>query len=174
MELESKRLLLTSISQKHALEVFSYRSDAITNQYQGWIPNSLAEVEDFITNKVCKTFNVSDTWSQMVIICQESNKIIGDIGIHFIDDKQVEIGCTLCKEQHGKGFANEALRAVINLLFKQFSKHRIIASIDPQNINSAKMVERLGFKKEAHFRKSLCIDGEWVDDVVYAILAEEW
>jgi len=49
-------------------------------------------------------------------------------------------------------------------------KHRLIASIDPGNINSAGLVEKLNFRKEAHFKESILSNGVWVDDVIYAIL----
>lgn len=49
-------------------------------------------------------------------------------------------------------------------------KHRIVGSIDPKNTSSFKLFEHLGFRKETHFHKSLLINREWVDDIVYAIL----
>jgi len=176
MELKSQRLRLQSIRKEHAKEVFDYRSDASINKHQGWIPKNLAEVYDFIDNKVSKNIDKTATWYQLVIINKEDNKVIGDIGIHFLDEdkKQVEFGCTLAKPEHGKGFANEALSEIIRFLFKDLNKHRIVASVDPANLKSIAMLERLNFRKEAHFVKSIWIDGEWVDDVIYAILREEW
>jgi RimJ/RimL family protein N-acetyltransferase len=64
--------------------------------------------------------------------------------------------------------------AVVNYLFTDLGKHRIIASIDPRNTRSVKLLERLGMRKEAHFVKSVMIDGKWCDDCIYAILSEEW
>ncbi|WP_461632989.1 GNAT family N-acetyltransferase [Labilibaculum euxinus] len=176
MELHSKRLCLQTIQNKHAKEVFDYRSDAKTNQYQGWIPKNIDDVYDFINNKVSKSIDQIDTWYQLVIICREDEKVIGDIGIHFLDEnkKQVELGCTLAKSHHGKGFANEALSEVIKFLFTDLNKHRITASVDPANVKSIAMLERLDFRKEAHFIKSIFVDGEWIDDVIYAILKDEW
>ncbi|MUP40042.1 GNAT family N-acetyltransferase [Labilibaculum euxinus] len=176
MELHSKRLCLQSIQNKHAEEVFDYRSDAKTNQYQGWIPQNIDDVYDFIRNKVSKSIDQIDTWYQFVIISREDQKVIGDIGIHFLDEnkEQVELGCTLAKSHQGKGFANEALSEVIKSLFTDLNKHRITASVDPANVKSIAMLERLGFRKEAHFIKSIFIDGEWIDDVIYAILKDEW
>ena len=171
--IESKRTLLRPIAESDKEAVFAYRSDAETNKYQGWIPKSLDEVKDFISRNPAK-FNQADTWFQLVIIDQESDRLIGDVGIHFIDEQQVEIGCTLAKDIQGKGFATEALQAVINYLFKKLNKHRIIGSIDPLNTNSIGLLERLGFRKEAHFKQSLLINGEWVDDIIYAILKREW
>jgi len=63
---------------------------------------------------------------------------------------------------------------VLNYLFKVLLKHRVTASVDPENTKSIILLERIGFQKEAHFRKSYYIDGKWLDDCVYAILEEEW
>lgn len=153
--------------------MFAYRSDAETNEYQSWVPKHVSEVEQFISRNP-EQFNLPDTWFQLVLFELESQEIIGDIGVHFIDEDQVELGCTLAKQYQGKAYANEALTCLIDYLFNKLNKHRIIASIDPLNSASQKMIERLGFRKEAHFKQSLFFKGKWVDDLVYAVLNEEW
>ena len=70
--------------------------------------------------------------------------------------------------------ATEALSALIDMLFDELAKHRIIASIDPRNEPSIRLMERLGFRKEAHFHRSIFMHGEWTDDVIYAMLQSEW
>jgi RimJ/RimL family protein N-acetyltransferase len=164
---------MRQISQADKIEVFKYRSDKETNKYQGWIPKTIEDVEVFI-GKISTQINVPDTWFQFVIIEKISEQIIGDLGIHFIDDEQAEIGCTLSKDFQNKGYATEALTIVIDYLFNELNKHRIVTSIDPGNTPSIQLVERLGFRKEAHFVESLLINGKWVDDIVYAILKREW
>jgi len=171
--IESKRLLIRPILNEDAKAVFAYRSDAITNQYQGWIPKNLSEVDEFIA-KNPKSINQTDSWFQLVMIEKESDELIGDIGLHFIDEHQVELGCTLSKEVHKLGYATESLQRVISFLFETLDKHRITSSIDPLNKPSIDLVERLGFRKEAHFKESLLIDGQWVDDIIYAVLKKEW
>jgi ribosomal-protein-alanine N-acetyltransferase len=155
--------------------VFEYRKDKEINKYQGWIPETIDDVEIFI-GKVAKQFNEPETWFQFVVVEKDSEKIIGDIGIHFFGEEnlQVEIGCTLDKVFQSKGYATESVKCVIDYLFKHIKKHRIITSIDPENTNSIKLVERIGFRKEAHFVKSLFINGKWVDDIVYAITKKDW
>lgn len=81
---------------------------------------------------------------------------------------------TIAQEFQRRGFAAEALSLLLNALFVDLGKHRVFASIDPRNVASQGLVEHLGMRKEAHMVKSLWFKGEWVDDVVYAILAEEW
>ena len=166
IEINTNRLLLRSLKIDDAEAIFNYRSDPIINQYQEWIPRTINDVNDFIKNSVSPIINIVDTWYQFVIIKKDQNNLIGDIGLHFLDadKKQVELGCTLDKDYQGKGYATEALREIINYLFNDLEKRRIVTSIDPRNIKSIGLVERLGFRKEAHFRESLLINGEWVDD----------
>ncbi|MDA3866429.1 MAG: GNAT family protein [Salinivirgaceae bacterium] len=175
MKLETERLRMRPVTIEDKSAIFEYRSDSETNKYQGSIPNSLSDVEAFI-NKLAKHINEPSSWFQLVIIERASEEIIGDLGIHFFgsENKQTEIGCTLNKIYHHRGYATEAVRSVIDYLFHDLNKHRIIASIDPANESSIKLVERLGFRKEAHFVKSLFINGQWVDDIVYALLKDDW
>lgn len=176
VEIKTDRLLLRSIKLNDAEAIFKYRSDAVSNQYQGWIPTTIDDVNDFIKNRVSLIIDMADTWYQFAIVKKDSGELIGDVGIHFIgsDNNQAELGCTLGKKHFGFGYATEALRETTNYLFNELNKHRIVTSIDPKNIKSIKLVERLGFRKEAHFKESILIDGVWVDDLVYAILKDEW
>jgi len=175
MLLETKRLIIRPIKIEDKNEVFKYRSDRETNKYQGWIPTTLSDVETFI-GKISKQINEPKTWFQFIIIEKETQKIIGDLGIHFFDNenKQAEIGCTLNINFQNRGYATESIKRVIDFLFKELKKHRIITSIDPDNKNSIRLVERIGFRKEAHFVESLFINGKWVDDLIYAMIEKDW
>jgi RimJ/RimL family protein N-acetyltransferase len=175
IKLETKRLIIRPIKIEDKNEVFEYRSDSDANKYQGWIPTNLIDVETFI-GKLSKQINEPKTWFQFVIIEKETQKIIGDLGIHFFDNenKQVELGITLNKDFQKKGYATESIKRVIDYLFKDLNKHRIITSIDPENKNSIRLVERIGFRKEAHFVESLSINGNWVDDLIYAMIEKNW
>ena len=175
LKLETKRLILRPVTYDDKIEIFEYRSDAVTNKYQGWIPKTIDDVESFI-EKISKQINEPETWFQFVIIEKVTHKIVGDIGIHFlgIENKQVEIGCTLNKYFQNHGYATESIKRVIDYLFSELKKHRIIASIDPDNKNSIRLVERIGFRKEGHFVESLFINGKWVDDLIYALIEKDW
>src|SRR5690606_37323330 len=113
---------------------------------------------------------------QLAIVLKETSEVIGDIGVHFFEkeNKQVALGYTLSNLHQNKGFATEALENVIDFLFTDLNKHRIVLSIDPENTASIKLAKRLGFRKEGHFVKSLFFKNQWVDDVVFALLQEEW
>jgi RimJ/RimL family protein N-acetyltransferase len=175
MKLETDRLLLRPVKPADAPKLFAYRSDAETNQYQGWIPKTMEEVVRFIAN-TAEQPNEPESWFQLALINKSSEELVGDLGLHFFDSehRQVEVGCTLSKQHHRKGYAREALAAVLTHLFTTWEKHRVITSIDPANTASIRLVEYLGFRKEAHFEQSLYLNGRWVDDAIYAMLASEW
>jgi RimJ/RimL family protein N-acetyltransferase len=83
-------------------------------------------------------------------------------------------GITLAPAFQRRGYASEALRALLHLAFDTLGKHRVYASIDPRNAASLALFERAGFRREAHHVESLWLMGEWVDDVILAMLAREW
>ena len=173
--IETKRLYIRAIESKDAIDLFSYRSVKETNKYQGCIPETLEETLAFI-QKNPPEINIPETWFQLGIVEKKSGKLIGDIGLHFMDkeNKQLEIGCTIDKHYQNQKFAIEALEAIIQYFFIQSAKQKIVASIDPRNTASIRLVERLGFRKEAYFEKSIFLRGEWMDDVIYSILAVDW
>jgi RimJ/RimL family protein N-acetyltransferase len=175
MQFFTERLLLRDITIDDKLAIFDYRSDSETNKFQSWIPETLEDVDSFIQRNN-KEFNQPESWYQVLITDKETKAVIGDVGIHFFgsENLQVELGITLNKNFHGKGYASEALKGVINFLFNDLKKHRIMASINPDNIDSLNLMERIGFRKEGHFVKSLFWKNNWVDDVIYALLQQDW
>lgn len=100
--------------------IFSYRSDCIVNQYQGWIPNSIEEVRRCIIN-MPETIDVANLYIQFVVLNLKENRLIGDMAISFSnhDNMQAEIGCTLDKAFQNKGYATEAMKGMVDYLFQQ-------------------------------------------------------
>jgi RimJ/RimL family protein N-acetyltransferase len=106
----------------------------------------------------------------------DNGELVGDIGLHFLpdDDRQVELGVTVSPRHQRGGLATEATSAVIEFLFRDLQKHRVMASVDPANEAVRRLLDRLGFRQEAHFRQSLRVGDTWVDDMIYAVLRSEW
>ena len=74
----------------------------------------------------------------------------------------------------GRGYMTEAGRAILDVAFREIDLHRVWATCDPRNRASYRVMEKLGMRREAHFRKGVMEKGEWRDSYLYAILAEEW
>jgi RimJ/RimL family protein N-acetyltransferase len=66
------------------------------------------------------------------------------------------------------------LGGLLDLAFGEWGYRRAVGSVDPRNVASMALLRSLGFRQEAHHVESCLIRGEWVDDVVFAMLAREW
>lgn len=172
--INTERLSIKTLGLEDKEVLLAYRGDPAVYQFQSWKPPSLQEVEHFIRQNLTVIPNTPDTWLQLGVYLHDG-QLIGDIGLHFLeDDAQMEIGYTLAPEHQGQGFATEAVKAVLDFIFVNLGKHRVTASVDPENISSIRLLEKLGFRREGHFIKSVLIRGEWCDDVIYAMLRDEW
>jgi ribosomal-protein-alanine N-acetyltransferase len=79
------------------------------------------------------------------------------------------LGYQVGAEHEGKGLMSEALRAANAFVFEHVRLHRIMANYRPENVRSARVLERLGFVKEGFARDYLFIDGAWRDHVLTAL-----
>ena len=175
-DITTERLLLRDLRNGDAEAMFAYRSDPEIMRYQGYDPESLNNVREFIASLELEEPYARGTWRQFAITLRVNGTLIGDCGVHVPDDKpeQAEFGITLAAAFQRRGYASEALHALLQLVFETLGKHRAFASVDPRNAPSIALFERAGFRKEAHFVESLWLMGGWVDDVVFALLAREW
>ena len=87
---------------------------------------------------------------------------------------QAEVGFTLARAQQGKGYATEALTGLLDWAFPTFKLHRVIAITDALNSSAAALLERVGFRREAHFVENVFFKGAWGSEFSFAVLAHEW
>ncbi len=175
--LTTPRLRLRRFRAEDAALLQSYRADPEVARYQGWDEGySLTKAQSLIREMAAFDPGYLGTWFQMAIEFKETGSVIGDIGVHTIaeDPSQVKVGYTLARAQQGKGLATEALSALLDYLFTEMKKHRVLAYVDIDNQRSIRLLERLGFQREGHLRESSWSKGEWRDDYQYAILDSEW
>jgi RimJ/RimL family protein N-acetyltransferase len=102
--------------------------------------------------------------------------VIGSVNLRWLsaEHRQGEIGFILHPDYQGQGYAREAAVAMLRLGFQEMHLHRIIGRCDVRNLASARLMERLGMRREAHFRENEWFKGAWGDEYVYALLAAEW
>jgi RimJ/RimL family protein N-acetyltransferase len=107
---------------------------------------------------------------------RDTEVLIGDVNLVWLnhDTRQDETGFVLHPDHHGNGFARESAEVMLRLGFEELELHRIIGRCDGRNTASTKVMEKLGMRHEAHFRQNEIVKGEWTDEIVYALLADEW
>ena len=172
--IRTERLLIRRLEMDDAQDFFEYRSLPEVYEFQSFKPKNVKDIEIFF-EMLSELPNSPNTWFQLAVCLKDENKLIGDIGIHFSEDgEQASIGYTVSPDFQGMGFAEEAAKAVMKYLFIALGKHRIIASVDPDNKKSINLLDKIDMRKEAHFVKSINTNGTWADDCIYAILKEEY
>lgn len=101
--------------------------------------------------------------------------LAGDVAVHFFDGgRQAELGVTFDSNCQRQGYATEALSRVIGLLFDDLKKHRIVATVDARNASVVRLLEKQGFRREAHYRENIFFKGAWSDEYSFALLKHEW
>jgi RimJ/RimL family protein N-acetyltransferase len=85
-----------------------------------------------------------------------------------------EIGYTISPQWTGRGFATEGATALLRVGFELLGLHRVEGQCDARNIASARVMERIGMRREGHLRENEFVKGEWTDEIVFAMLAAEW
>ena len=107
---------------------------------------------------------------------QRFDELIGDFSVWRTSREhlQSELGFVVQPDHQGKGYGAEAARLMLQMGFERLGFHRIVGQCDPRNAASTALMERLGMRREAHLLQNQLVKGEWVDTLVYAILASEW
>ena len=175
-EILTERQSLRDLEVSDGPRVFAYHKHPDISRFQSWGTESVDVVQSYIRGLSAIEPGTPGPWYQVGIFLRAGGKLIGDCGFRVLesDPEQAEIGITLAPEFQGQGYATEALEAILDYLLVTLEKHRVFGSVDPRNVPSMKLLQRIGMRQEAHFVKSLWFKGEWVDDVIFAILASEW
>ncbi|HEV2642697.1 MAG TPA: GNAT family N-acetyltransferase [Candidatus Elarobacter sp.] len=111
-EIVTERLVLRELRPDDAEAMFAYRSDPAIMRYQGWDPESLADVREFIADNADYRAFAPGSWRQFAITLRAAGELLGDCGVHVPEDKpeQAEFGITLATpskdaDTHRKPFA---------------------------------------------------------------------
>ncbi|PGW29604.1 GNAT family N-acetyltransferase [Bacillus cereus] len=168
MFIEAERLLIRKFEFKDWEAVHEYTSDSNVMKY---IPEGVFTEED-TRNFVNK--NMGENAKNFPVILIDENILIGHIVFHkYFGDHTYEIGWIFNPKYYNKGYASEAAQATLKYGFKEMKLHRIIATCQPENTASYRLMEKIGMRREGYFRKCISHGNEWWDEYYYAILEEE-
>ncbi|HEX6619570.1 MAG TPA: GNAT family protein, partial [Solirubrobacteraceae bacterium] len=110
----------------------------------------------------------------VVLAIDLDGTLIGTVNVAVGESRQGDLGFMLHPDHQGHGYATEAASAMLEFAFGSYDLHRVSASVEPRNAASARVLERLGMRKEAHLLENDWVKGEWSSEAIYAILAREW
>jgi RimJ/RimL family protein N-acetyltransferase len=112
----------------------------------------------------------------LAIELKGEDRVIESIGLRIKDEsnRAADIGYVLARRCWGRGYMPEAAHGVVDAAFRRVRLHRVWAGCDVRNRASHRVMEKIGMRREAHFRKNAFEKNEWRDSYLYAVLAEEW
>ncbi len=173
LNLSTPRVLLRRFQPEDFEDLYEYLSDEEVVRYEPYPP---------YTREQCRLEAVRRSKNnEFLAVClRESGKLIGNLYFSKRDYGTWELGYVFHRHYHGFGYATEAARALLDYGFREENVRRVVASCNPENDASWKLLERLHMRREGHELKNIYFktdsDGKplWQDSYHYAILAEEW
>ena len=159
--------------------IVEYTTDETVARYEFWGEKTWAnenKVVEWICAQNALEIPALGQWVEFALELSQEPKVIGDVGFKFLGEQSgtAEIGWTLNRQYQKSGYATEAAKGLMAFCFASLNLHRLVSRCDTRNVDSFSLMERLGFRREAHHIKSYYTKGEWCDEFVYAILDTEW
>ncbi|MFG2227371.1 GNAT family N-acetyltransferase [Streptomyces sp. NPDC048644] len=175
--LRTERLDLRPVTLDDTTAIHAYRSLPEVCRYLYSNPIDETTAHEAVTAQAARTtLRTSGDVLQLAVAVRETGHLIGDVTFVLTSTthRQGGIGYVFHPAHSGHGYATEAARALLKIGFEDLRLHRIQAELDGRNTASARPLERLGMRREGHLRENEFLDGEWTDEVIYALLADEW
>ena len=167
--LETTRLILRSLTLSDLAAVQSWAGNPQNTRYMAWGPNTEEQTLAFLTSR--------KPGNDFAVILRDTKAVIGSCGIYPDEaNDTAELGWILHLDHWKKGYGTELAEELIRYGFEDLRLRRITAPCAAANYGSYRVMERNGMRREAVHRKAFWarIDKEWIDELVYAILAEEY
>ena len=173
--LETADLILRKPVMKDAKDIFRYASDPEVARYVLWEPHrSLSEIRSFV--RYLRSRIRAGYPSSWVVTLKETGTVIGTIGFIWYSDenRSAELGYSFSRKYWNRGYATQALQAVIDAVFHSVPVNRLEAQHDVRNPASGRVMEKCGLRKEGVLRNRILNKGEYVDAALYALLRADW
>jgi RimJ/RimL family protein N-acetyltransferase len=176
--IETDRLRLRPFARDDLDELYDIQSRPEVTRYLYWEPRTRDEVRAKLKERISKYSKLLAEHDVLIlaVVRKDTGEMIGDVMIDWQSKahRRAEVGYVVHPGHRGNGFAAEAAAPMLRIGFADLALHRIIGRIDARNTASGRVLEKLGMRREAHFRENEMVKGEWCDEVVYAILAREY
>ncbi|WP_099221674.1 GNAT family N-acetyltransferase [Listeria costaricensis] len=168
---ETERLFLSEMTVQDTAVLFGYWSDDAVTRYMNIESfESMEPVEEMI--RMLQQLELEGKALRCVIILKRTGEIIGTCGFNYIDreNRRAEIAYDLGTRFWKKGYATEAVVALIDFGISEFALHRVEAKVDPRNQDSIMLLEKLGFELEGRLRDYEKIGERFCDVLMYAYI----
>ena len=142
--LETNRLILRNVAAKDADIMYDYRNNEICARYQRGQTKDYNGIVALVERRKNDVVSV-DAPFMVAVALKDTDEMVGEIVV-MPKDGTISLGYTFSYKHHRKGYAFEALTALINMLHKQYPKWDFISFTEPENEPSMALLKKLGYK----------------------------
>lgn len=168
---ETDRLILRRYMESDLQDLFAYLSNPKVVEYEPYKPMTMEEVKGNLDWRI-------STDEMIAVELKSTHKMIGNVYLGKRDFDALEIGFVFNETYWENGYARESCEKLIALAF-QNKVHRIYAECDPENQNSWRLLEKMGFSREGHLKKNVFFWKDeknqpiWKDTYIYSMLNDK-
>jgi RimJ/RimL family protein N-acetyltransferase len=177
LPIETQRLTLRAYAPDDYDALHAIVSRADVNRFLYTEPRGPDQTLELLQRKMGNTELLDEDDGISAAVClRETGELVGDTMLHWVSrEHQVgEIGFMFHPDHHGRGYATESAGPLIDFGFAVCGFHRIIGRLEARNAASARVLEKLGLRREALLIENEWVKGEWQSEIDYAILEREW
>lgn len=174
-DLHTGRLLLRRMERKDFADMFDYAKREDTSRYLVWTPHPSPEYTRSYLSMIGRYYRKGQFFD-WAIVERSSSRMIGTCGFSRLDlqNRVGEVGYVLNPTRHGRGYATEAVRRVLEYGFGELELNRVEGRYMVENTASRRVLERCGFTYEGVLRQSMLIKGQYRDIGICSIMKEEY
>jgi RimJ/RimL family protein N-acetyltransferase len=173
----TERLLLRPFLPGDDAALYDLRTSPEVLRHLYWPPATPGEVRDIVTQRLTMTTLTADgDFLVLAVVRRRDGRLIGeaDLGLVSLDNRHGELGVILHPDVQGQGYAAETATALLSFAFDVAGLHRVTAQTNAANEPAARAMLRLGLRQEGRLRQCVHFGGEWHDELLFAVLADEW
>jgi RimJ/RimL family protein N-acetyltransferase len=177
LTLKTERLILRPFERSDLDDVLGYYSLPEVQRYLDWKARDKTEAKAaFEAMRKQKRLTRPGEILTLAIVRKSDAVVMGHVSLRWTDATagQGEIRFAIAPVYRRHGYCREAVTAMISLGFEEYRLHRIFAVTAGDNEASAKLLKSLGMRLEAHYREHALFQGEWDEELHFAILSREW
>jgi RimJ/RimL family protein N-acetyltransferase len=168
------RLSLRDFAQSDFDAIYAYSSDPRVTKYLFFGPRDEAGTADYLEELLASQEEVPRTRFELAVQEIGSGRVIGACDLSLIERNVVDLGYMLGVPDWGKGYATEIALALVDAAFFDLRADRIISTVDVNNQASMRVLEKIGMRWEAVFRKHRRAKNRWWDCHLFVLPREVW
>jgi RimJ/RimL family protein N-acetyltransferase len=175
--LKTERLILRPFERSDLDDVLGYYSLPEVQRYLDWKARDKTEAKTaFEAMRKQKRLTRPGEILSLAVVRKADGAVMGHVSLRWTDATagQGEIRFAMAPAFRRRGYASEAVKAVISLAFGEYRLHRIYGVTAGDNEASAQLLKQLGLRLEAHYREHALFQGEWDEELHFAVLSREW